>query len=108
MKGEQSMKRKVVAVCTHNGNHLCNLTFITKDGTPITMYQDNRDPLAGDFQNFTALYTSILLRAKWNNFYIPYHYEFGTKWYNILFINSDNTNEMNRYPYHGKEENDNV
>lgn len=98
------MKIKVTAVCTHEGAHLINLTFITKEGNPITMYQDNHDPLAGDFANFTALYTSILLRAKWNNFIIPYHRSFGHKVYNVIFIDPTNPSEMAQYPYYGKEE----
>ena len=90
-KGEQTMKTKVTAVCTHEGSHLINLTFITKEGNPITMYQDCNDPLAGDFANFTALYTTILLRAKWNNFIIPSHKLFGHRVYNIIFIIHLNT-----------------
>ena len=102
------MKRKVLAICTHNGNCMLNLTFITKDGEPHTMYDLSEDILAGEFRSFTAMYTSILRRAKWNGYYIPYHKEFGAKWYNILFIDSKNPTEMNRYAYQGMEENDNV
>lgn len=98
------MKTKVTAVCTHEGSHLINLTFITKEGNPITMYQDCNDPLAGDFANFTALYTTILLRAKWNNFIIPSHKLFGHRVYNIIFINPNNPSDFAQYPYYGKED----
>ena len=84
--------QKIKAICIYNAeyNQIYNLTFIKRDGTNIEMirYDINEKDKPYKYYSLSLLQKDILAMAKENHFIIPFHNEFGTRIYDIYYIQS--------------------
>lgn len=95
------MKRKVTTIVTYHDTTIHNITFVLRDGEPLEMYSARTDIVRPQYQSFTHMYNAVLILARNNSFTIPYHNEFGTRWYNILWCDTERPYDMHRMAYHG-------
>lgn len=84
--------QKIKAICIYNAeyNQIYNLSFVKRDGSCIQMiyYDINEKYLPYKYYSLSLLQDAIIAMAKENYFIIPYHVEFGTRIYDIYYINS--------------------
>lgn len=92
--------KKAIATVIYKNNMIYNLTVNHKNAIiPLVRYDFNDSAKPYKYICFNDLYKSVLNILKNNNFYCGYYDQFGRRWYNILFINLENPNVIEKFGF---------
>ena len=84
--------KKCTATVIYKGNKLYSV-YVNRKGLVIPLLTNAMK----EYENFQALYKSILLMLKANNLYCSYNVAFNAKWYDIQFIDLENPTLIENY-----------
>lgn len=89
--------KKVSVTCVYKNNTIYNLTVNHKGDLTSLLIHKHLGPEQSPHPTFRDMYKYILAFLKANNMYCGYQEAFGSRWYDIQFINVDDPCIIDKY-----------